>query len=220
MNFIEHYFTENNREKTITLFRGLEKRFDPNYSINATDAPNGYSTWTDNKDLAKQYAGKTGYVYKIELPKNQLGSELIDSDGDRVLFVNNQKLAGLNGVSGNEYLVYTHHDLYSNNMITKLKDGKESINKNSDNINEELITEMPHLSIDGFTYDIYMEKPDWVDKLIEIIKSKKHNINDILEPFYGLYKIFFVKRFEQLDEKDKQRLKNNLPKQFIIDMEI
>ena len=97
----------------IPLYRGLNKQFDPKYDLSTTDAPNGYSTWTDNPDLASQYAGKGGYVYKIDLPENELKSEYIDSDGERALFFNNQKKAGLNNVSGNEYLVYNHHDLFN-----------------------------------------------------------------------------------------------------------
>jgi hypothetical protein len=56
--------------------------------------------------------------------------------------------------------------------------------------------------------------------LIELIRNKKININDVLEPFYGLYKKFFIKRFNDLDEEDKQNLKRYLPKQFIIDMNL
>ena len=41
----------------IRLYRGQEKKFNPNYDNSRTDAPSGYSTWTDNKLLAKQYAG-------------------------------------------------------------------------------------------------------------------------------------------------------------------
>ena len=119
INEIDNY----DASSMIRLYRGIEKKFDPNHNLSTTDAPNGYSTWTDNIELAKQYAGKNGYVYQIDLPKNEMGEELIDNDGERSLFVNNKKPAGLNDISGDEYLVYTHHDLYNSNDI-KLVNGE------------------------------------------------------------------------------------------------
>jgi len=47
--------------------------------------------------------------------------EYIDENGDRVLFLNNEKPAGLNGVGGEEYLVYNNHDLYNPNLISEFK---------------------------------------------------------------------------------------------------
>jgi len=118
MNFQE--FCLNELNSMIRLYRGMEREFNPNHDLSDTDAPHGYSTWTDNIELAKQYAGEDGYVYQINLPKKEMGEELIDSDGDRVLFVNNKKPAGLNNVTGNEYLVYTAHDLYNSNDIKRI----------------------------------------------------------------------------------------------------
>ena len=107
-------------KNSVRLYRGLEQKFDKNYNLSSTDAPSGYSTWTDNPELAKQYAGKNGRVYKIDLPKNELKKELIDIDGERALFLDNQKAAGLNGVSGKEYLLYNDHELYNPNLIKEL----------------------------------------------------------------------------------------------------
>jgi hypothetical protein len=106
-----------NTGNIVVLYRGLEKKFDPYYDTTSTDAPTGYSTWTDNIELAKQYAGKTGFIYKIELPKQEEGETMIDDDGERSLFFNNEKKAGLNGISGNEYLVYQDHENYSPDLI-------------------------------------------------------------------------------------------------------
>ncbi len=111
----------------IRLYRGMKNKFDSEYDLSNTDAPIGYSTWTDNLDLAKQYAGKNGYVYQIDLPKEELGNEIIDSDGERALFVNNQKSAGINGVSGDEYLVYTYHELYDPNMVKLVKEQSKEL---------------------------------------------------------------------------------------------
>lgn len=115
---------------TITLYRGMAQQFDPTYDLSKTDAPSGYSTWTDNPELARQYAGSDGYVYKIKLPANEMGVEYLDKDGDRVLFFNNEKKAGLHGVKGNEYLVYTDHELYDPNSITLIDNIMESVNPN------------------------------------------------------------------------------------------
>lgn len=111
---------QNNPDKNnVYLYRGMTKKFDPKFDLSKTDAPQGYSTWTDNIDLAKEYAGENGFIYKIALPKNKLGKELIDNDGERVLYVNNKKKAGLNNVSGDEYLVYNSHDNYSPALISQ-----------------------------------------------------------------------------------------------------
>ena len=99
-------------EGQITLYRGIEKEFSDSFDLSRTDAPNGYSTWTTNPKLARQYAGENGFVYQIELPLSNMGEGLIDADGERVLFFNNGKKAGLNGVSGDEYLVYHDHENY------------------------------------------------------------------------------------------------------------
>ena len=104
-------------EKTITLYRGLEKKFNPSYDTSSTDAPHGYSTWTDNSKLAKEYAGKHGFVYKIQLPISELGESFIDQDGERPLFFKNDKKAGLNNISGDEYLLYHDHENFHPSLI-------------------------------------------------------------------------------------------------------
>lgn len=101
----------------IRLYRGLQQPFDGNFDLSKTDAPTGYSTWTGNPELARQYAGENGHVYYIDLPKSELGTDLVDADGERPLFVCNGKPAGLNGVSGNEYLVYNGHNKYSPSLV-------------------------------------------------------------------------------------------------------
>lgn len=113
-------FTEwlkENKEDQIRLYRGLTQQFDDKYNLHKTDAPTGYSTWTDNPELAKQYAGGGGFIYYIDLPRSKLGNEIIDDEGERSLFFLNNKPAGLNQIRGNEYLIYTHHDLYDPSQI-------------------------------------------------------------------------------------------------------
>jgi len=118
--------SQSNTSSTITLYRGLESKFDPKHDLNNTDAPNGYSTWTDNPELARQYAGEDGYVYQIELPLSELGNDVVDADGDRTLYFDNGKRAGVHGVSGKEYLVYNYHDLFNVNSITQSDVNDES----------------------------------------------------------------------------------------------
>ena len=70
---------------------------------------------------AREYAGESGTVYEVNLPESELGIDLIDRDGERALFVNNQKAAGINGVSGDEYLLYQDHENFSADMISVAK---------------------------------------------------------------------------------------------------
>jgi hypothetical protein len=118
---------ETNLENCIRIFRGLEQKFDSQYDISKSDAPHGYSTWTDSLVLARQYAGKHGYIYYLDLPLSEMGKSAIDENpksenyGDRVLFYFNEKPAGLNGVTGKEILVYTFHELYDPNRIKEFK---------------------------------------------------------------------------------------------------
>jgi hypothetical protein len=44
-------------KEKIFLYRGMNQKFDPKFDLSKTDAPNGYSTWTDDLKLAEQYAG-------------------------------------------------------------------------------------------------------------------------------------------------------------------
>ena len=99
------------------LYRGLENKYDPLYKNARTDAPSGYSTWTDNPDLARQYAGDSGYVYSIDLPKSEIRDEILDQTGERALYFNNQKRAGLNNISGDEYLIYQDHEAFNPEQI-------------------------------------------------------------------------------------------------------
>ena len=96
--------------KTIRLYRGLENPWDVSYDRSRMDSPIGYSTWTDNPSLAKQY-GK--YVYYIDLPLDMMGDDVMDSEGNRYLFYYKDKACGLNGVCGREYLVFDDYEDYS-----------------------------------------------------------------------------------------------------------
>lgn len=107
------------------LYRGLNNDYDVNYDRSTLDSPNGYDTLTDNYELAKQY-GKN--VYYIDIPTNQIADSVIDENpnsetyGDRNLAYKDDKPAGLNGVSGDEYLLYTDHDDFDSNNYHKVED--------------------------------------------------------------------------------------------------
>ena len=103
--------------KSVILYRGLEKPLDPNYDPNMRDSPSGYSTWTDNPLLARQYAGKNGNIYAIFVPKSEVKADYINSDGDRSFVYATGKKAGLNNVAGKEFLLYEDHDLFSPSQI-------------------------------------------------------------------------------------------------------
>ncbi len=107
------------KQKTITLYRGLSQEFNPSYD--QMEPPHGYSCWTDNPLLARQYAGEGGYVYKIELPLSEKGDSYINEDGERPLFYMSDKACSLQGVKGNEYLVYQDHEKYNSNLIKLVK---------------------------------------------------------------------------------------------------
>lgn len=101
---------ESGMSGSIQLYRGLSEKYNPNYDTNNTDAPSGYSTWTDNPKLAKEYAGIDGHVYQLELSTpTGVGTSPINRSGQRVLVYRNVKPCGLNGISGREYLVYEQH---------------------------------------------------------------------------------------------------------------
>lgn len=96
----------------MTLYRGLTQKYDPNYPVAKLDT-SGYESWTDNIDLAKKYGNN---VYSIEVPKSDIKTSYLDEDpmsptyGDRNPLYSIDKKAGLDGVSGNEYLLEVGSD--------------------------------------------------------------------------------------------------------------
>jgi hypothetical protein len=117
----ENGYTYPTSNKTITLYRGLSREFDPTYDNSTLDSPTGYSCWSDTPELARAYAGDDGYVYKIELPLKELGDTFITDDGDRPLFYKSDHGANINGARGQEYMIYHDHENFSPDSI-KLTD--------------------------------------------------------------------------------------------------
>ena len=148
------------------LYRGLEQDFNPNFDNFKTDAPAGYSTWTDNKDLARQYAGDKGNVYYVDLPESEMGIDMVDADGERPLFLNNEKPAALNNVSGDEYLLYMDHENYSPENI-KLFEGK------TPSTNKDMSVVFDTKAIKPLNQSLPMDEVKSVEQLSESIKSKK-----------------------------------------------
>ena len=105
------------------LYRGLNNEYDPKYDRSSLDSPNGYDTLTDSYDLAKEY-GKN--IYYIDIPTNQITDSVIDENpnsetyGDRNLVYKDDKPASINGVKGNEYLLYTDHDNFNSEDYHKI----------------------------------------------------------------------------------------------------
>ena len=110
---------EKPKEGYVRLYRGLNQEFDKNYDRSSIDNPNGYESWTDNPNLAKEY-GKN--VYYMDVPKKDIGNEVLDNDGNRYMTYAHDKKVGLNGQSGKEYMMYTDHDKYLKSTYTKINE--------------------------------------------------------------------------------------------------
>jgi len=113
------------KEGYTRLYRGLNNEYDSNYDRSRLDSPNGYDTLTDNYELAKEY-GKN--VYYIDVPTNKLSNSVIDENpnsetyGDRNFVYKDDKPASINGISGNEYLLYSDHDEFNSNDYHKIEE--------------------------------------------------------------------------------------------------
>jgi len=85
--------------------------------------------------------------------------------------------------------------------------------------NESVLQEMPHVVVDEYAFDFKMEKNGWADRLIKYVHVVgKDRIDDILAPFYGIYKKMFEVRFNKLSEEEKNLLRRKLPNYFMKDM--
>ena len=118
---------EDNKNKTsTTYYRGLTQKYDPNYDKSKLDNPNGYESWTDSLELAKEYAGKNGYVYSVEIPNNELNTDdIYDQDGERSLMYYNDKPVALHGVEGEEFMLYTDHEKWNDLEYKEVNDNKK-----------------------------------------------------------------------------------------------
>ena len=118
---------EDNKNKTsTTYYRGLTQKYDPNYDKSKLDNPNGYESWTDSLELAKEYAGKNGYVYSVEIPNNELNpDDIYDQDGERSLMYYNDKPVALHGVEGEEFMLYTDHEKWNDLEYKEVNDNKK-----------------------------------------------------------------------------------------------
>lgn len=107
----------------VRLYRGLTEEFNPNYNKTKLDNVNGYESWTDNYELAKAYGDN---VYYTDVPENIIAKDIMDENpksmtyGDRNLLYEHDKLVGIKGKSGKEYLLYTGHEEYPNIKYNKI----------------------------------------------------------------------------------------------------
>lgn len=132
-------------EDKIRLYRGLEQEYDPNYPSSRLDTQ-GYESWTDNPELAKQYGDK---VYYIDVPKNDIRDSYLDTNpnsetyGERNPIYKTTKKAGLNGVNGSEYQLEVGSDYqkgltYSPLEETETQSGVTNLtDSNAANLNQE-----------------------------------------------------------------------------------
>ena len=114
-------------DSMMKLYRGLTQKYDPNYPVAKLDT-SGYESWTDNPDLARKYGDN---VYSIEVPKSDIKTSYLDEDpmsptyGDRNPLYSIDKKAGLDGVSGNEYLLEVGTDYQKGLKYTPVDDTSE-----------------------------------------------------------------------------------------------
>lgn len=119
-------YEENKNKTSTTYYRGLTQKYDPNYDKSKLDNPNGYESWTDSLELAKEYAGENGYVYSVEIPNNELNpDDIYDQDGDRSLMYYNDKPVALHGVEGEEFMLYTDHEKWKDLKYKEVNDNKK-----------------------------------------------------------------------------------------------
>lgn len=120
-------------DSMMTLYRGLTQKYDPKYPVAKLDT-SGYESWTDNPELARQYGD---YVYSIDVPKTDIKDSYLDENpnsptyGDRNPIYGIDKKAGLNGISGKEYLLEVGSDYQKGLTYNEVPGEVEMAIKNS-----------------------------------------------------------------------------------------
>jgi hypothetical protein len=114
---------------------------------------------------------------------------------------------------------FTFTDMNSGNTFLA-KDEAELIQKlKKHRPNESCLKEMPHVVVDEYAFDFKMEKNGWADRLIKYVHVVgKDKIDEVLAPFYGIYRKMFEVRYNKLSEEEKNLLRRKLPKYFMRDM--
>lgn len=132
-NLVPKMATSSASPDMITLYRGLTQKYDPKYPVAKLDT-SGYESWTDNPDLARQYGD---HVYSIDVPKADIKDSYLDENpnsltyGDRNPIYGIDKKAGLNGVSGKEYLLEVGSDYQKGLTYNEVPSEVEMAIKNS-----------------------------------------------------------------------------------------
>lgn len=99
------------KKKKLLLYREIETVYNKEHKNKVN--LNYYECWTDNLNLTKIYGDK---IYCIEI---QTENEIINYGGDRVLCFLNRQIE-TQGIKGNEFLLYTEHELYQDLKIEKI----------------------------------------------------------------------------------------------------
>ena len=191
---------------TVRLYRGLEQEYDPNYPSSRLDT-NGYESWTDNPELAKQYGEK---VYYIDVPENDIKNSYIDENpdsptyGDRYPLYKTTKSAGLNGVNGNEYHLEVGSDYQKRLAYRPLEEtttpttakgwvkraGERIVENANDrgvglgikNVADEMPEDVRNLKINDWNDSASLEPADNLDVMINRITPKedgRHGYNTL-----------------------------------------
>ena len=168
------------------LYRGLNQEFDRNYDKKKIDNVNGYESWTDNYDLAKEYGDN---VYYIDIPTSEIKDSIIDENpqsetyGDRNLMYVHDKKVGLKGESGKEYMLYTGHDNYANLEYKKADAPSEtSYSINTDNKGRELSKQQQEYFKDS-------KVRDENGKLMEVYHGTEANVGIPKEYWFNTFDI-------------------------------
>ena len=161
------------------LYRGLGNEYDANYDRTLLDNVNGYESWTDSYDLAKEYGEN---VYYIDIPTSEIKDSIIDEDrtsetyGDRNLIYANDKPVALRNVSGNEYMLYTDHDNYADIKYNKVP----NINLSLSNPDTD-IAPIGDYQVRGEDVRLQQQVQEAIAPLQETIQQLNDKITDLTE---------------------------------------
>lgn len=103
------------------LYRGLENELDPKIIPTKSPVAVGYESWTDDYNLANEYATPNGYVYSVDVPNNRISDSMVDAEGNRGLVARATVPTELNGASGIEYMLNVNDPARQELTYSKVK---------------------------------------------------------------------------------------------------
>lgn len=161
----------------------------------------------------------TFYLKEKTINAKQMGS--LPPPEDEHLMKQGKDLADKYGLKFNGWWEISH-------TFTDPKTGNTFLAKNEEELvqklkklrpNESVLHEMPHEATKDYVLDFKMEKSGWPARMVKYIHIVgKDKVDELLEPFYGMYGIMFKAKFNRASEEEKNLLRRKLPKQFLSDM--